>query len=645
MRTGRAGYLSQCRNCYPTSDKRAAAGDPISMPVGASSVVITERLDRRPPRASDFAAENRALETLACAMAAQPAAVLRKIVGAVIELCRADSAGISIMEPRGDTEVFCWRAVAGTLGAYVDTVMPYHASPCAMVLTSDTVLLFDRITEQQFPAVKDIEPPIFETLLAPFHRDGKPIGTVWAVSHDPDRKFDAEDARLLRSLAHFASAAHQMAAALDAAQAGRRELEWQVNERTRALHNANLALQREAAERARAEEALRQSLKMEAVDQLTGGIAHDFNNMLQSIGGSLEMLQRRVEQDRLPEAARYIETARTGVERAAALTHRLLAFSRRQMLQPRPVTLGTCIASIAEPIRRAVGPDIAVEFSLCGQTCPVLCDPDQLESALLNLAVNARDAMPGGGTLTVATADRILTSAELLGQEGAKPGAYVEISVTDSGTGMTGHVASRAFDPFFTTKPVGQGTGLGLSQIYGFARQSGGLARLESVPGQGTTVRLLLPCHVTDRKISALRQLEARTGHDTTVLVVEDEEDVRALVADALREQGHTVLEAADGQAGVRVLQSDARVDVLVTDVGLPGMDGRQLADAARVGRPNLPVLLITGYAEAALDAHLAPGMEVIHKPFALDVLAEKTRGMVEAARAAAAEDGLAAIG
>ena len=607
---------------------------------------MTEELGRRPPRAPDFAAESRALDSLAREMAAQPTAVLRKIADLAIELCRADSAGISILETRGNRELLCWRAVAGKLGAYVDTVLPREASPCAMALDSNTVLLLGRITAQRFPGVAGIEPPIFEALVAPFHKDGKPIGTVWAMFHDPNRKFDAEDARLLRSLAHFASAAHQMATALDVAEAGSRELEWQVNERTRALHDANLALQREAAERARVEDVVRQSLKIEAVGELTGGIAHDFNNMLQSIGGSLELLQRRVEQGRLPDAFRYIETARTGVERAAALTRRLLAFSRRQTLRPRPLTLGTCIASIAEPIRRAVGPGIAVEFSLCSQTCPVLCDPDQLESALLNLAVNARDAMPGGGTLVVATTDRTLTQAELFGQGGAKPGAYAEISVADSGTGMTGHVAARAFDPFFTTKPVGQGTGLGLSQIYGFVRQSGGLAQLESVPGQGTTVRLLLPRHVPVPKVAAPRQHEAGTGCDTTVLVVEDEDDVRTLVVDALREQGHTVLEAADGLAGARVLQSETRVDLLVTDIGLPGMDGCQLAEAARVDRPNLPVLLITGYTGAALEAQLAPGMEVINKPFTFDVLAGKTRGLVEAAaRATAGKHALPAIG
>ncbi len=588
----------------------------------ASSVLITEELGWRPQRAPDFAAEHRALDALTRELAAQPRAVMHMLARLVTELCHADAAGISILECRSGEEVFCWRAVAGTLGGYVGVVVPRYASPCGMTLASNATLLFNRVTEQRFPAVADIKPPVFETLLTPLYKDGEPIGAIWALSHDPGRRFDAEDARLLGSLAHFASAAHQMVAALDAV----------------------AALQQEALERGRIENSLCQFQKMEAVGQLTGGIAHDFNNMLQSIGGCLEMMQRRVEQGRVPEAGRYIETARNEVERAAAFTHRLLASARQQTLQPRLMILDTCIAAAAELIRRAAGPDIAVEFLLDGQTDPVLCDPDQLESALLNLVVNARDAMPGSGTLIVATTNRVLAAADLVGHDGAKPGSYVELSVTDSGTGMTAHVATRAFEPFFTTKPIGQGSGLGLSQIYGFTRQSGGLARLESVLGEGTTVRLFLPCQVPFPKASALQPPPAWTGRGATVLVVEDEETVRTLIVEELREQGHTVLEAADGHIGVQVLQSDARVDLLVTDVGLPGINGRELADAARVGRPSLPVLLITGHAGAVLDIQLAPGMEVVRKPFALDVLADKARSMIEA-RAETADGGAPAAG
>ncbi len=272
-------------------------------------------------------------------------------------------------------------------------------------------------------------------------------------------------------------------------------LEARVAERTAELHQAVDALHAEALERKRAEEALRQSQKMEAVGQLTGGIAHDFNNMLQAIGGNLEMLGRRVEQGRAVETARYVDSARKTVERAAALTHRLLAFARRQVLQSEPVEPNALVEGMAELVRRTVGPAIKVELSLGGGLWTVLCDRSQLENALLNLAINARDAMPEGGRLTIATADTHLAEADVAGQEGAAPGEYVEITVADTGTGMDEVTRARAFEPFFTTKPLGQGTGLGLSQLYGFVRQSDGMVRLDSAPGQGTTMRLYLPRH------------------------------------------------------------------------------------------------------------------------------------------------------
>ncbi len=603
-----------------------------SVAAACNEVLITEELDHRPSRKPDFEAENVALAALARKLASRPEAVLQKLVDVVLKLCRAGSSGISFLEPGGDPEMFRWRAVAGHLVTYLDDVIPRATSPCGMVLLQNNTMLFRHVTARHFPAVSGLEASIFETLIVPFHRDDKPIGTVWAMAHTPERRFDAEDARLLNSLAHFASAAYQVVTALDVAEAGRRELERRVDGRTRALHDANAALRQEADERARVEDALRQLQKMEAVGQLTGGIAHDFNNMLQGIGGSLELLQRRVEQNRVPEALHYLENARNGVERAAVLTHRLLAFARRQTLQPRPIALDASITNLAELIRRTMGPGITVELCLGDHSQPVMCDRNQLESALLNLAINARDAMPDGGTLTIATADRQLTWADLSGQDEAKPGGYLEISVADDGIGMTPSVAARAFEPFFTTKPVGQGTGLGLSQLYGFARQSGGSARLESVLGKGTTVRLFLPRYTEPAALPPphAHHPDARTEARSTVLVVEDEAIIRALVVETLREQGHVVLEAADGPGGLQALQSVAHVDLLVTDIGLPGMNGRQLADAARLDRPDLPVLLITGYAGPALDVQLAPGIEVLTKPFSLDALAAKTRSMVE---------------
>ena len=413
-------------------------------------------------------------------------------------------------------------------------------------------------------------------------------------------------------------------------------LEAQVETRTAALRRALDALHVEALERAQAEEALHQAQKMEALGQLTGGIAHDFNNMLQAIGGSLELGRRRVAQGRAGEVTRYIEAARKTVERAAALTHRLLAFARRQALQPRAVEPDALINDIAELIRRTVGPGVAVELRLRDGAWSVLCDPNQLENVLLNLAINARDAMPEGGSLTIGSEDVCLGEADITDQEGARAGDYVEIAVADTGVGMDEATQAHAFEPFFTTKPIGQGTGLGLSQVYGFVRQSGGFVRLASAPGRGTTVRLYLPRHKRSQgpQAQSLAVEPERTGAGKAVLLVEDEADVRTQVAEQLRELGYQVLEAADGPAALLVLCSSAHVDVLVTDVGLPGgLNGRQVADVARERRPGLPVLFITGYAGGPLHygAALEPGMEMMNKPFALDELAAKVRALTGA--------------
>jgi len=414
-------------------------------------------------------------------------------------------------------------------------------------------------------------------------------------------------------------------------------LEARVAERTAELIQVADALHAAAEERAQVEEALRQSQKMETVGQLTGGIAHDFNNMLQAIGGSLDMLQRRVAQGRTADADRYAEGARKTVQRAAALTHRLLAFARRQTLQPKLVEPDELIGGMAELVRRTVGPAIAVELHLDDGIWNVLCDPSQLENALLNVVINARDAMPEGGQLTIRTADLRLTAADVVGQDEARPGDYVEVSVADTGTGMDEATQARAFEPFFTTKPLGQGTGLGLSQVYGFVRQSGGIVRLDSAPGRGTAVRLYLPRHGAangtgeDGLGAAMDAPQAAAGE--VVLLVEDEAEVRTAVAEHLRDLGYRVLEAGDGRAALRLLRGVSRVDLLVSDVGLPGgLNGRQVADAARERQPNLPVLFITGYAGTLLDGQLAPDMAVIGKPFSLDALAAKMRAMLEAA-------------
>jgi PAS domain S-box-containing protein len=417
-------------------------------------------------------------------------------------------------------------------------------------------------------------------------------------------------------------------------------LEAQVDARTAELRQALDTLHAEALEHQQAEEALRQAQKMEALGQLTGGVAHDFNNLLQAVAGSLELMQRRIAQGRATEAVRFVDAARKTVERAAALTHRLLVFARRQALQPKPMDPDAVAEGMTELIRRTVGPSIRVELRLGDGSWLVQCDPNQLESALLNLAINARDAMPDGGKLTIATRQVRLSAAEVAHEEGAAPGDYVEIAVTDTGTGMDEATRAHVFEPFFTTKPLGQGTGLGLSQLYGFVRQSYGVVRLDSAPGRGTTVRFYLPRHgqavgggAEDAKAEAAARPPADDVGRGTVLLVEDEEGVRAVAAEHLRDLGYEVLEAADGPSALRALRSAAasRLDLLVTDVGLPnGLNGRQVADAARERRPGLPMLLITGYAGGALEGQLAPGMAVLTKPFALDALAAKVWEMIE---------------
>jgi signal transduction histidine kinase/CheY-like chemotaxis protein len=387
--------------------------------------------------------------------------------------------------------------------------------------------------------------------------------------------------------------------------------------------------------RAAIEETLRQSQKMEAIGQLTGGIAHDFNNLLAGISGSLEMLAVRMTQGRVHEAERYIHAAQGAAKRAAALTHRLLAFARRQTLDPKPTDVNRLVVDMEDLIRRTMGPGIAVENVGAMDLWTVSIDANQLENLLLNLCINARDAMPGGGTLTVETANRRLDERAARERDIA-PGQYVSICVSDTGTGMSADIVARAFDPFFTTKPLGTGTGLGLSMTYGFARQSGGQVHIYSEPSKGTSVCLYLPRHLGEARIperSDAAADPARARNAETVLVVDDESTVRMLVADLLQELGYQALEACDGRAGLEILRSAQRVDLLVTDVGLPGgLNGRQMAEAARQVRADLKILFITGYAENAVlsHGHLEHGMHVLTKPFSMEVLAARINELLQ---------------
>ncbi|WP_017904488.1 hybrid sensor histidine kinase/response regulator [Pseudomonas asplenii] len=385
---------------------------------------------------------------------------------------------------------------------------------------------------------------------------------------------------------------------------------------------------------AKAEAQLRQSQKMEAVGQLTGGLAHDFNNLLTGISGSLEMLQTRIDQGRLENLERYINAALIAARRATALTHRLLAFSRRQTLDSRATNINLLIREMEDLIRRTIGPSIQLESKLSERLWTTLVDQNQLENSLLNLCLNARDAMPEGGHLTIETANITLNSASALALE-LPPGGYVYLGIADNGCGMSADIQGKVFEPFFTTKPLGSGTGLGLSMVYGFALQSGGQVRISSQLGSGTEVRLYLPRHFAeaeDREAAFAAPSAHQTLTGETVLVVDDEPQVRMLEVDLLEERGYKVLEANDGATGLKILQSPIRIDLLVSDVGLPGgMNGRQLAELARQTRPGLKVLFVTGYAEHSVigDGNLAPGMHVMTKPFALDDLANRVREVI----------------
>nr|WP_256669028.1 ATP-binding protein [Pseudomonas sp. C2B4] len=396
-------------------------------------------------------------------------------------------------------------------------------------------------------------------------------------------------------------------------------LEQQVEERTAQLrHN---------------EEVLRQSQKMEAVGQLTGGIAHDFNNMLTGIIGSLELLRRRLARGRLDDLDSLIDLGVTSANRAAGLTHRLLAFSRRQSLDSKPVELNTLVVSMGELLKRSIDERIRLDMQLNEPLWVAEADPNQLESALLNLVINARDAMPDGGDLVVKTSNRYLDADFTQPHSNLDPGDYVMLSVTDTGCGMPQSTINRAFDPFFTTKPIGQGTGLGLSMIYGFSKQSGGHVAIQSQVGEGTTVSLFLPRYLGDvpqgQPVESLHPPIARNGE--TVLIVEDDPAVRVLVSTVLSELGYGFVEAGDADSAMPILDSGQRIDLMISDVGLPGMNGRQLAEIGRQYRPDLKVLFITGYAEhaAVRGGFLDPGMQMITKPFTFDLLTAKVREMI----------------
>jgi len=541
-----------------------------------------------------------------------------EILGTTLGVSRA---GYGIIDPAAETITIerDWNApgttsLAGTLhfrdyGSYIEDLK-----------RGDTVVIEDARTD---PRTMDDPAPLeaihARAVLNMPLVDHNNLVALLYLNHKDARVWTSAELAFVRDVADRTQAAIERRQAEASLAELAESLEQQVEERTR--------------ESEAAQEQLRQAQKMEAVGQLTGGLAHDFNNLLTGVSGALELIETRIRQGREGEVGRYLDMAQAGIERAAALTHRLLAFSRRQTLDPRPTDIARLVATMADFLRRSVGPAVEIDIDGCEGVGTTLLDPNQLENALLNLCINARDAMPDGGRITIRTENRVVDEAAGKRLDLA-PGKYVVLSVSDTGTGMAPDTIERAFDPFFTTKPLGEGTGLGLSMIYGFVRQSGGQVRIRSQLGDGTRLTMYFPRVegvAPVEETAAARPHRAQAAGET-ILVVDDEPVIRMLITDVLDELGYSAVEAADGAEALGVLAEQGPVELLITDVGLPkGMNGRQLAEAARIERPDLRVLFITGYAETAVigDRKLDPGMHILTKPFAMEALAARIREVI----------------
>jgi PAS domain S-box-containing protein len=591
------------------------SGDGIPIRMAGTSLDVTERKQREMRTRALLKLDNQ-FQTLEAGPDLAFAAA--EILARTLEVSRA---GYGTINPIAETITVerDWNApgiksLAGTLkfrdyGNYIDDLK-----------RGDTVIFSDAGTDPRTASMADRLAAIsaISVINMPIMEAGNLVAILY-LNHAVAREWPLEELDFIREVAHRTRMAVERRRAEHNLRTLAASLESQIALRTRELMEA--------------EASLRQSQKMEAVGQLTGGLAHDFNNLLTGISGSLQLMQARIGQGRFDDVDRYVRVAQDAASRAAALTHRLLAFSRRQTLEPKAVNINRLISGMEDLVRRTVGPAVEVEVVGSASLWSTLVDPSQLENALLNLSINARDAMPDGGKLTIETGNRWLDERAARTRE-LPPGQYVSLCVSDNGTGIPPEIVGKVFDPFFTTKPIGQGTGLGLSMIYGFARQSGGQVRIYSEVGKGTMLCLYLPRHLGEADDDATPDAAeaARSEGGETVLVVDDEPSVRMLVTDVLQEVGYTALEAHDGSAALKVLRSDARIDLLVTDVGLPGgMNGRQVADAARAIRPKLKVLFITGYAENAAigHGHLGPGMHVLTKPFAMDTLAHRIKDLM----------------
>ncbi|MGF6097686.1 ATP-binding protein [Pseudomonas sp. 18175] len=566
-------------------------------------------------------------------------ALYGKIVDAAVSITGSQFGTMQLLCPQGhpsghggELQLLCSRGLPPEAVGFWQWVSPMAYSSCTMALQLGQRAIIPDFEEwPDIAGTEDLNAfrrsGIRSAQTTPLlSRDGRLLGMIsthWSAPHQPSER----DLRLLDILARQAADLLERTIADEA-----------LREAEAKLRALNETLEQRVAERTamlmQAEEKLRQSQKMEAVGQLTGGLAHDFNNLLAGISGALELMNRRISQGRLSDVDKYMVAAQGSAKRAAVLTQRLLAFSRRQTLEPRATNVNTLMYGMAELIQRTAGPGIQIETVGAIDAWTAFVDVSQLENALLNLCINARDAMPEGGRIQLQTSNHWLDQNAARAHDLAE-GPYLRLSVTDTGTGMSPEVMAHVFEPFFTTKPIGQGTGLGLSMIYGFAQQSGGQVHIQSAVGEGTSVSLYLPRHhgaaPGDELTPGQTALEV-AQHGETVLLVDDESTVRMLLADVLGELGYTVIEAADSAAGLKLLRSDVHIDLLVTDVGLPGgMNGRQMAEAGMELRPGLKTLFITGYAENAVMGYgqLGEGMGVLTKPFAVEVLGGRVRELL----------------
>ena len=593
------------------------------------------RQDRRTLEVLNRAASALALET-------DRHRVVQIVTDAGVELTGAQFGAFFYNVVNESGERYLLSAVSGApLDAFSNFPMPRNTEVFAPTFAGTSIVRSADITQdprygRKTPGrgMPEGHLPVRSYLAIPvISRAGTVLGGLF-FGHPSVGVFSERSERALVGLSSEAAIAMDN---VDLSQAALKEIE-DRKRAEEALREFNATLEHQIAERTHQlklnEEVLRQSQKMEVVGQLTGGVAHDFNNLLQIILGNLDTVRRGVS-DASPRVRRALESAANGARRAASLTQRLLAFSRRQPLNPKPIDVNTLVSGMSDLLHRTLGEITEVLIVQGAGLWCVEADATELESAILNLALNARDAMPEGGRLTIETANADIDRAYSAVDAEVLPGQYVAIAISDTGTGMSEDAISRAFEPFFTTKPVGEGTGLGLSQVYGFVKQSGGHVKIHSELGHGTCVKIYLP-RLSDTARDATPAAEPPTPEaaaEETILVVEDDDDVRAYSVDILRELGYRVIEAHDGPSALRLLERQFRVDLLFTDVVLPGgMTGAQVAAQARGAKPALKVLFTTGYARNAIVHHgrLDQGVQLLTKPFSMSDLATRVRDVLD---------------